>query len=138
MHDFLFLRRQKGVDLSYELIRRLLHLVGVALSVILADGAVLLKLLEQVKTVAAQKSGVDALMEALDKHWAHMKANGDLRRRRERRAADEIETIALASLRTRFGNVRGHHGLSTLAARVVDGDTDPYSAADALLTQVDI
>ena len=91
-----------------------------------------------VKTVAAQKVGVGEVMEALDKHWAHMEANGDLRRRREHRAADEIEAIAVASLRARLGDVRGHHGLSTLAARVVEGDTDPYTAADALLTQVDI
>jgi LAO/AO transport system kinase len=91
-----------------------------------------------VKTIAAQKVGAADVMEALDKHWAHIEANGDLRRRRERRAADEIETIALASLRTRFGHVGGHHGLGTLAARVVDGGTDPYTAADALLTQLDI
>ncbi|GAA6524647.1 methylmalonyl Co-A mutase-associated GTPase MeaB [Intrasporangium sp. DVR] len=91
-----------------------------------------------VKTVAAQQIGLDDVMEALDKHLAHIDANGDLRRRRERRAADEIESIALAALRTRFGHVGGHQGLGTLAARVVDGATDPYSAADTLLTQLDI
>lgn len=91
-----------------------------------------------VKTIAAQKVGVDDVMEALDKHRAHIEANGDLRRRRERRAADEIESIALASLRARFGHISGHHDLDTLAARVVDGQTDPYTAADTLLTQIDI
>ncbi|MDC5698120.1 methylmalonyl Co-A mutase-associated GTPase MeaB [Intrasporangium calvum] len=91
-----------------------------------------------IKTIAAQQVGVDEVMEALDKHWAHIDDNGDLRRRRERRAADEIESIALASLRARFGHVGGHHGLGTLAAQVVEGATDPYTAADTLVTQLEI
>ena len=90
-----------------------------------------------VKTVAAQKVGADEVMEALDKHWAFLEAGGQLRQRRERRAADEIESIALASLRSRFGHV-GHAGLATLAARVVDGETDPYTAADLLVDQLDL
>ena len=63
-----------------------------------------------VKTVAAQKVGIDEVMEALDKHRAFIEENGELVRRRERRAADEIEAIALASLRARFGHLGGHEG----------------------------
>ena len=76
-------------------------------------------------------------MEALDKHRAFIEENGELRRRRERRAADEIESIALASLRARFGHVAGHEGLAALARQVVAGDTDPYAAADRLVDQLD-
>jgi LAO/AO transport system kinase len=90
-----------------------------------------------VKTVAAQKIGVDEVTEALDKHRAHVEGNGELARRRERRAADEIETIALATLRTRFGHVGGREGLAALAREVIAGRTDPYAAADRLLEQVD-
>jgi LAO/AO transport system kinase len=90
-----------------------------------------------VKTVAAQKVGIDEVMEALDKHRAHVEENGELARRRERRAADEIETIALATLRARFGHVGGREGLNALAKEVVAGRTDPYAAADRLLEQVD-
>ena len=50
---------EQGVDLGDELVGRLLHLVGVALAVILADGAVLLELLEQVETVAAHVADRD-------------------------------------------------------------------------------
>ncbi len=90
-----------------------------------------------VKTVASQKVGLDEVMEALDKHRAFIEENGDLARRRERRAADEIESIALASLRARFGHVAGHQGLAALARRVVAGDTDPYAAADRLVDHLD-
>ena len=90
-----------------------------------------------VKTVASQKVGLDEVMEALDKHRAFIEENGELARRRERRAADEIESIALASLRARFGHVAGHEGLSGLARQVVAGDTDPYAAADRLVDHLD-
>ena len=90
-----------------------------------------------VKTVASQKVGLDEVMEALDKHRAHIMGNGDLARRRERRAEDEIESIALASLRARFGHVAGHEGLAALARQVVAGDTDPYAAADRLVDHLD-
>ena len=90
-----------------------------------------------VKTVAAQKVGIDEVMEALDKHRASTSETGELERRRERRAADEIETIALAHLRARFGHVGGREGLATLAREVIAGQTDPYAAADRLLEQVD-
>ena len=90
-----------------------------------------------VKTVASQKVGLDEVMEALDKHRAHITENGDLARRRERRAADEIESIALASLRARFGHVAGHEGLAALARQVVAGDTIPYAAADRLVDHLD-
>lgn len=90
-----------------------------------------------VKTVAAQKTGIDEVMEALDKHRAFIEENGELIRRRERRAAVEIETIALAALRSRFDHLGGHHGVMALAREVVAGRTDPYAAADRLLAQLD-
>jgi LAO/AO transport system kinase len=89
------------------------------------------------KTVASQRVGLLEVMEALDKHHAHVSANGELDRRRERRAADEIESIALGSLRARFGHLTGHEGLAALARQVVVGETDPFAAADRLLDQLD-
>jgi LAO/AO transport system kinase len=89
-----------------------------------------------VKTVAAQKVGVDEVMEALDKHRAFLEENGELARRRETRVADEIETIALTTLRARLGHVGGHEGVTALARDVMDGRTDPYAAADRLVEQL--
>jgi LAO/AO transport system kinase len=91
-----------------------------------------------VKTVAAQREGLDELMEALDKHHAFIDASGELERRRERRAADEIEAIALESLRARFGRFSDHGALGTLARQVAQGQLDPYAAADLLVDQLEI
>jgi LAO/AO transport system kinase len=91
-----------------------------------------------VKTIASQRVGLEEVMEALDKHRAHLSANGDLDRRRQRRAAEEIQSIALASLRARFGDVPGHEGLAALARQVVAGETDPFAAADRLLDHLDV
>jgi LAO/AO transport system kinase len=89
-----------------------------------------------VKTVAAQKIGIDEVMEALDRHRACISENGELSRRREQRAAAEIETIALSSLRARFGHVGGHEGVPALAREVLSGRLDPYAAADRLVEHV--
>jgi LAO/AO transport system kinase len=89
-----------------------------------------------VKTVAAQQVGVDEVMEALDKHRAFLEESGELARRRERRAADEIEAIALAALRARLGHVEAREGVAALACEVVAGRLDPYAAADRLVEQL--
>ncbi|AKT52350.1 methylmalonyl Co-A mutase-associated GTPase MeaB [Arsenicicoccus sp. oral taxon 190] len=89
-----------------------------------------------VKTVASRDEGVDEVVEALDKHLTWMKDKGELRARRLRRAADEIEAIVIKSLRERMGDLRGEHGVDTLAAAVVDGEQDSYSAADQILADL--
>ncbi|MEV6973675.1 methylmalonyl Co-A mutase-associated GTPase MeaB [Kitasatospora sp. NPDC093806] len=86
-----------------------------------------------VKTVAARGEGVDEVVEALEKHRAWLEEHGELAVRRRRRAADEVEAIALAALRARIGDLHGDRQLATLAERVVDGELDPYGAADRLV-----
>ncbi|WP_343049495.1 methylmalonyl Co-A mutase-associated GTPase MeaB [Nocardioides perillae] len=86
-----------------------------------------------VRTVAARGEGLDELAAALADHLAWLGEDGRRRRAQVRRARDEVEAIALASLRARWGDLGDHRGLDELAARVVDGDLDPYAAADSLL-----
>ncbi|WP_230423709.1 methylmalonyl Co-A mutase-associated GTPase MeaB [Streptomyces radicis] len=86
-----------------------------------------------VKTVAARGDGVDEVVEALEKHRAWMEERGVLAERRARRAAWEIETIAVTALRERIGDIRGDLRLTALAERVTTGATDPYAAADELV-----
>jgi LAO/AO transport system kinase len=88
------------------------------------------------KTVASRGEGLDEVVEALEKHRAWLEETGELRRRRLRRAADEVEAIAVTALRSRMGDLRSRHGadgLDELAAEVVEGRTDPYAAADRLV-----
>ncbi|MFL6114436.1 MAG: methylmalonyl Co-A mutase-associated GTPase MeaB, partial [Catenulispora sp.] len=89
-----------------------------------------------VKTVAATGQGIDDFLAALDKHHAWLESHGELAARRRRRAAEEIEAIALAALRARIGDLRGDRRLSTLAERVVARELDPYTAADELVAGV--
>ncbi len=89
-----------------------------------------------VKTVASAGTGVDEVMESLDKHVDWLAHTGTLDQRRVKRAADEIEAIAVASLRTRMGDLRSGHGIAEHAAAVVAGTIDPYAAADDVVAQL--
>ncbi|MGR4882185.1 methylmalonyl Co-A mutase-associated GTPase MeaB [Streptomyces sp. LARHCF249] len=86
-----------------------------------------------IKTVAARAQGIDELVEALEKHRAWMDEHGVLAERRTARAAHEVETIAVTSLRARMADLHGNSRLEALAARVAGGELDPYAAADVLL-----
>ncbi|QWC84815.1 methylmalonyl Co-A mutase-associated GTPase MeaB [Nocardioidaceae bacterium] len=85
------------------------------------------------KTVAARAEGLDDVVAALAEHHDHLEASGELHRRRVRRARDEVESIALTKLRSRWADVSQRTELDELAAQVVAAETDPYAAADALL-----
>ena len=84
-------------------------------------------------TTATSGEGVDEVVEALEAHLAWRAASGALERRRRRRARDEVESIALAALRRRWGGVSDRDRLEDLAEQVAARDLDPYAAADVLL-----
>ncbi|GGZ31906.1 transporter [Streptomyces inusitatus] len=86
-----------------------------------------------VRTVASRGEGTDEVVEALEKHRAWMEESGALQRRRVRRAAGEVETIAVTALRERIGDLHGDRRLDELARRIVAGELDPYRAADELV-----
>ncbi|GAA1891546.1 methylmalonyl Co-A mutase-associated GTPase MeaB [Streptantibioticus ferralitis] len=86
-----------------------------------------------VKTVAARGEGIDEVVEALEKHRAWMEERGVLADRRRRRAALEVEHIAVTALRRRIGDLHGDRRLDALAERIISGETDPYTAADELI-----
>jgi GTPase len=89
-----------------------------------------------VKTIAARGEGIADVLAALDKHRGWLERHGELDRRRQARAATEIEAIALGTVRGKFAAVHGSAALDAAAARVVEGDTDPYSAADELVASL--
>ncbi|GAA1543508.1 methylmalonyl Co-A mutase-associated GTPase MeaB [Kribbella lupini] len=86
------------------------------------------------KTVASRNEGVDEVVAAIEDRLAWMRASGVLEDRRRSRARDEIEAIAMTSLRSRFAHLHGDARLDVLAAKVATGATDPYSAADELIS----
>ena len=89
-----------------------------------------------VKTVAATGGGVPDVLDALDKHRDWLHRSGEFTRRRQARAAAEIEAIALGEVRARFADVHGSAALGASAARVVAGELDPYTAADELVASL--
>ncbi|SDN95967.1 methylmalonyl Co-A mutase-associated GTPase MeaB [Lentzea jiangxiensis] len=81
-----------------------------------------------VKTVAARMEGVDRVVEAIADHHTWMTTHGELRERRLRRAGAEIEALAVERVRTRLGPA------GQLAERVVEGELDPFAAAEMLIS----
>ncbi|MGZ4529552.1 MAG: methylmalonyl Co-A mutase-associated GTPase MeaB, partial [Mycobacterium sp.] len=75
-----------------------------------------------VSLIAARGEGVAELMAAIDDH-----RRTDSRARRLARARAQILSLAQTRLRSR-------PDLDRLAEAVVDGDQDPYSAAERLLS----
>jgi LAO/AO transport system kinase len=86
-----------------------------------------------VKTSATRNEGIADVVATVGKHRDWMERHGELERRRQSRAATEIEAIALGEVRQRFGEVHGSAALDSAAARVVAGQTDPYTAAEELI-----
>ena len=85
---------------------------------------------------ALEGTGVDEVADAVTGHLEWLARTGTLRRRRTKRAGDEVSALALAQLRARIGDLDAAGSLEALAVRVVDGALDPYAAADELLTSI--
>ena len=92
---------------------------------------------EIVKTIASKGEGIDEVAAAIDRHRAHLEQSGELEKRRLKRARDEIEAIAVTSLREQWRGVHENAALDELAAEVVAGTSDPYAAADLLLENLE-
>ncbi len=86
-----------------------------------------------VKTVASRAEGIDDVRAAIGKHRDWLQRSGELRRRRVARAAAEIEALAVAALRVQFAQLHGSVAVDALADRVVNGELDPFQAADELV-----
>jgi LAO/AO transport system kinase len=89
-----------------------------------------------VKTVASTGQGVEDLVAAIDEHRAWLVESGQLQVRRERRARDEVEALAVALLRRRLEAGAGSTRLAEAAADVVAGRLDPHTAAERLVAGI--
>src|SRR4051812_33507132 len=82
------------------------------------------------KTVASRGEGIDEVLDAIEAHRAHLDATGELAARRRRRAAAEIEAIALEATLRQIRELRGEDRVDSLAEAVAAGAQDPYAAAE--------
>jgi GTPase len=83
---------------------------------------------------ASDRAGLDDLAGRIRQHQAWLDSSGELTARRQTRAREEIAAIAVAVLRERMGALPGDQRIAELAARVAAGETDPYTAADELVS----
>lgn len=88
-----------------------------------------------VRAVATRSEGIDDIVAAIEAHQRWLREHDQLRRRRELRAAAEIEAIVLARLRDR---IEERSELAAHAAAVAAGEQDPYAAASAILAELNI
>jgi LAO/AO transport system kinase len=84
-----------------------------------------------ITTIAMKGEGIEELVTRLDAHWSWLNSTGELARRRQGRAREEITALAFAALRGGLAADR----VDALASQVADGSLDPFQAAEELLNQ---
>ncbi len=89
------------------------------------------------KTVATRGEGVDAVVDAVERHRAHLQQSGELRRREEARVRHELHRILRDLLLERLVAQVTPPALDATVRRIVTREVDPYTAAHALLRQAD-
>jgi LAO/AO transport system kinase len=87
-----------------------------------------------VSATAVTGEGIADLAEQLEAHWRWLRESGELERRRQARAREEISAIAVAEIRQRLGGLPGQSRLDQLAGLVAAGKLDPFTAADELIS----
>ena len=85
-----------------------------------------------VTTVAERGEGATDVIDAIATHRAWLSEHDELSLRRRRRAAGEIEELALRRLRERWERPNAEVKLEDLAEAVARGVLDPYAAAQAV------
>jgi LAO/AO transport system kinase len=88
-------------------------------------------------TVATEGRSIDELRQAIDAHRRFLTTSGGLSDRRKRRIEDEIRALVLDEMRARADDACRGSGFATVVGQVVDGLSDPYTAATALLSGAD-
>ena len=82
--------------------------------------------------MAEKAQGVEDIVAAVEAHRAWMLEHDELSVRRRRRAAGEIEELAVRRLRERWERPNAEVKLDDLAEAVARGVLDPYAAAQAV------
>ncbi len=88
------------------------------------------------ETVATTGQGTADLWGAIRRHGEHLRASGELDRRRERRAEREVLALVEAGLAGRVRETLRHGAPAEILARARRRETDPHSAAKAILDRL--
>jgi LAO/AO transport system kinase len=89
------------------------------------------------KVIAWTGEGVSELADAIDEHHAWGLQTSRLLHRRLNRARVQLRGIVLERVGAQFASLAGGELMDKLAQQVVDRETDPCTAADRLLAELD-
>jgi LAO/AO transport system kinase len=87
-----------------------------------------------VATSATEGTGVDELWAATEQHRAHLQETGQLAVRREQRVALHVTHLVARALHERANQLMGTAEFESLVHDVAERETDPWSAADQVLS----
>ncbi|NJE29565.1 methylmalonyl Co-A mutase-associated GTPase MeaB [Thermococcus sp. 18S1] len=86
-----------------------------------------------VETVATTMRGIRDLWSAINEHREFLERSGEIERKRQFRAEEEVKTIVSGRISRIVGEKLGEEEISSLIEMVVRREIDPYSAADRIL-----
>ena len=90
------------------------------------------------KTVAIAGQGAAEAVDAIERHVAYLAQSGRLRERQRARLANELQTLLREELLRRALAHIGSERYQALIERIISHETDPYSAAQELLREIQI
>jgi LAO/AO transport system kinase len=86
------------------------------------------------KTVAHAGEGIDALLDAIDRHRVHLEESGELEHRRLARAEERVRDVVERDLRRRvWADSRSGSALTAGLEAIVRGEETPYSVATSIV-----
>lgn len=88
-----------------------------------------------VKTIALTGEGTDELLEVIDKHWRYLEAGALREKRRKSVEAELREAIKHKIAESILQELKLKGELGRLVERIMARETDPYSAAEELLSR---
>ncbi len=91
-----------------------------------------------ITTAAAVATGVDEPAALLDQHRAHLRATGELERRRDRNLRSSVISIALTTWQTRVERSLARDRGETAFEEVADPLLDPASVAERIRQQTPV
>lgn len=86
---------------------------------------------------AVDGRGLDEMMAAFDRHWAHLNADPVrlLQRRRQRARMELLDLIRTQAMRALMGRLERGPGLDALVDDICRGQSDPYSVCDDIISR---
>ncbi|ABR50612.1 LAO/AO transport system ATPase [Alkaliphilus metalliredigens QYMF] len=89
------------------------------------------------QVIATENSGIDSLMESLEKHYQYLVESGELVERRKRNSELEILALTQENLLNRvLRDQESREEIKDLAASVVNRSIDPYRASQRLIRNI--